>query len=400
MERISSRKSPPTEGTKHPAGLAPAGRAARIGIYTQPLQMNYGGILQTWALQTVLRRRGFEAATFTFDQHFHLPSWRKPYVYAKRLAGKCLGRQRLVFWEEAFNRSYDFGSQHIRPFIEQKIRQRMYRDVREIREDEFGILLAGSDQVWRPRYNARPPQTIGHAFFDFARGWDVKRIAYAASFGTDEWEYMPEQTRECAALAKRFAAISVREKAGIRLCRDHFGLDAVQVPDPTLLLDRADYEVLIQDGDTRAPEGDLLAYILDDSPAGEELIRRVARAGGFEPFRIPIWRGVRDADLAQPSVEQWLRNFRDAKAVVTDSFHACVFSLIFGKPFVVLGNTTRGVSRYESLLGELGLANRLVTTPAGDLGAVDLGGELPTERISRYFTEKRHQADQFWEVLL
>ena len=376
-------------------GMAPAERARRVGIYTQPLQMNYGGILQTWALQTVLHRRGFEAATFTFDQHFHLPSWRKPYVYAKRLAGKCLGRQRPIFWEEAFNRSYDFGSQHIRPFIERKVRQRAYRDVREIREDEFGILLAGSDQVWRPRYNARPPQTIGHAFFDFAQNWTVRRIAYAASFGTDEWEYTPEQTRECAALAKRFAAISVREKAGIRLCRDHLGTEAVQVPDPTLLLDRADYEALIQNGDTRAPDGDLLAYILDDSPAGEELVRRVARAGGFKPFRIRIWRGVRDADLAQPSVEQWLRCFRDAKAVVTDSFHACVFSAVFGKPFVVLGNPVRGISRYESLLEGLGLGSRLVRTPDEGEAAFLREGALSVERIAGNLALLRRSADAF-----
>lgn len=65
-------------------------------------------------------------------------------------------------------------------------------------------------------------------------------------------------------------------------------------------------------------------------------------------------------DRIKPSVEKWLRGFYDAKFVITDSFHACVFSIIFHKQFVVVGNKERGMSRFESLLDMFGLKDRLV----------------------------------------
>ena len=60
-------------------------------------------------------------------------------------------------------------------------------------------------------------------------------------------------------------------------------------------------------------------------------------------------------------MSQWLANFADADFVVTDSFHGCVFSIIFGKPFIAIGNAERGLGRFQSLLGELGLNDRLIT---------------------------------------
>ena len=64
-----------------------------------------------------------------------------------------------------------------------------------------------------------------------------------------------------------------------------------------------------------------------------------------------------------PSVEQWLKAFRDAEMVITDSFHGTVFSIIYNKPFWVVLNDTRGVARFHSLLDKFGLANRIVENP-------------------------------------
>jgi exopolysaccharide biosynthesis predicted pyruvyltransferase EpsI len=64
----------------------------------------------------------------------------------------------------------------------------------------------------------------------------------------------------------------------------------------------------------------------------------------------------------QPPVEQWLRAFLDAEFVVTDSFHACVFSIIFGKPFIAVGNAQRGNARFNSLLKMFGLEHHLIAT--------------------------------------
>ena len=61
-----------------------------------------------------------------------------------------------------------------------------------------------------------------------------------------------------------------------------------------------------------------------------------------------------------PLVEQWLCSFRDANFIITDSFHGCVFSIIYNKPFIAIGNKSRGLSRFTSLLKLFGLEGRLV----------------------------------------
>lgn len=378
------------------------GRPKRIGIYTQAPRLNYGGILQAWALQTVLLRKGFDAVTLCPDPICRLSPLQKPYRYGRRLVRKLLGLGGYIFWEDAWNRAYAEATQFIRPFVEKRIRRRVYRDVREIEHGEFDILVAGSDQVWRPRYHAVAPDAIEHSFFDFAREWNVKRVAYAASFGTDEWEFTPEQTGKCAALAQKFAAVSVREKSGVSLCREHLGIDAVQMPDPTLLLTRSDYEALIEDaGNTQSPNGNMLCYILDESPEVSGFVR-AAEARGFQPFRVPMWSGIPpkgEPNVVQPSVEQWLRNILDADFVATDSFHACVFSILFGKPFVVFGNAVRGMSRYESLLGELGLADRLVTTSREGLERLEQWTDTGVDAVRAGLAAMRKRAGDFLQVL-
>ena len=83
----------------------------------------------------------------------------------------------------------------------------------------------------------------------------------------------------------------------------------------------------------------------------------------------------------QPPVEQWLRSFRDAEYVVTDSFHACIFSILFRKPFVAIGNPKRGMSRFRSLLGMFGLADRLVLSPEDSFSDADIDYDKVYRRL-------------------
>lgn len=332
----------------------------RIGIYTQPLRYNYGCLLQAWALQTVLRRMGHDVVTFDPCPYLSLPRTKMPFVYAKRAIKKIYGQNVTIRREEKFNREHDLKIQNLKPFIDANIQKAEFTKVTDIKEGDFDVLMAGSDQVWRPKYNRSYGRTIENAFFDFAQQWKhVKRIAYAASFGTDDWEFTNEQTTRCSELAKLFSAISVREQSGIALCKERLGVTATHVLDPTMLLDRKNYEELIaQCPDTHSPSGNLLCYILDETEQTTNIINHIAKEKGLTPFRANSKVTDKNADISekiQSPVEQWLRNFKDAELVVTDSFHACVFSIIFGKPFVVIGNKNRGISRYESLFAMLSM---------------------------------------------
>lgn len=327
----------------------------KIAILTLPFRTNYGQILQGYALQTVLSRMGYEVEMlddpyFTWDYYF-----RYPLMCVKRTFEKFISGKKDV---EIFVPEHVRIKQYTQNFIDKHIHRRVVRRWDSRLTSEFDAFVVGSDQVWRPKYfisNNRPD--IGLAFLSFTAEKDVKRISYAASFGTDECEYTSEQLVECRRLLKSFDAISVREQSGVVICKEYFDANATHVLDPTLLLSAEDYMSLIPE-DCPKSEGDMLVYVLDENEHVRNYIDRISQQNDLTPFRVNAKKhetGVPLADCIQPPVEKWLQGFKDAKLVVTDSFHACVFSIIFHKPFIVLANEERGLTRITSLLCMLGI---------------------------------------------
>lgn len=328
----------------------------KIGILTLPLHTNYGGILQAYALQTVLERMGHEVVVIDTPNIKPTPSL---FTLSKRLIKRLLGKHVAIFFEWKHNKEYPIISQYTQPFVDKYIHRKVVNTPVELKEEDFDAIVVGSDQIWRPLYYNK----IENAYLAFAKDWDIKRIAYAASFGTDDWEYSPQQTINCGELLRKFEAVSVRESSGVQLCKKHFGVEAIHVLDPTMLLNKEDYIKLIEVSQMPKSKGTMLNYILDETPKKRALIEQIAKEKNLIPFRVNS--RVEDYSVPlneriQPPVEQWLRGFYDAEFVVTDSFHACVFSILFRKPFVVIGNKERGMARFLSLLNMFDIEGRLI----------------------------------------
>ena len=339
----------------------------RIGILTLPLHTNYGGILQAYALQTVLERMGHEVVVFdTPNKAFLPPLWKLPLSFSKRIVLKFLGKTNRVFIERYNNKVRSVITQHIQPFVDTYLHRKVIRSFKDLKQEDYDAIIVGSDQVWRIIYFPRLwlGQQIENAYLDFAKNWNIKRIAYAASFGTENWEYDEEQTKKCKNLLRKFDAVSTREVDGVKLCKAKFEVDAHHVLDPTMLLSMDDYMALFQKANTPKSEGTLLNYVLDETEEIDCLINKVATDKHLVPFAVNNPFEYDDSKPLQqrikPSVETWLRGFSDAKFVMTDSFHACVFSILFKKQFAVIGNKVRGLSRIESLLECLGIEDRIV----------------------------------------
>lgn len=332
----------------------------KIGILTLPLHTNYGGILQAYALQTVLGHMGHSVVILDHSPYKHLSWWKLPLAYCKRFIKKFfLGKDIRIVYEPWFNKMYPIISQNTQPFIDKYLNRKEVNNLCKLSANDFDAIVVGSDQIWRPLYYSR----IENAYLKFAKGWKVKRIAYAASFGTDKKEYTAKQIGECSKLIKLFDYISVREDSGVELCWDYFQVKAEHLLDPTMLLSKDDYQKFIKQAGTSKSPGNMLVYLLDETEDKRALVNKIAREQSLLPFRV----GSKVEDVAapleeriQPPVEQWLRGFYDAKFVMTDSFHACVFSILFGKPFVVYGNKKRGLARFESLLRQFDLEDCLV----------------------------------------
>lgn len=334
----------------------------KIGIITLPIDTNYGGILQAYALQTILKRMGHDTYLITKNKlPFSLPIYMYPLCYGKRILKNLLGQKTAIFYEQKYQYEQKQIKQYTSIFINKYIKQKKYNDYSEINPSEYDAIVVGSDQVWRPQYFGS--NEIEQAYLQFAKEWNIIRVAYAASFGTDVWEYTQEQTNNCKQLLKKFDFVSVRELSAISLCKENFGVKAQFVLDPTMLLDKEDYIQLLVNEDIPKSSGSLFCYILDETAEKKQIIENVAETKSLTPFSVRA-KTYNDkaplTDRIQPPVEQWLRGFADAEFVVTDSFHGCVFSIIFNKPFIAIGNKMRGQARFESLLNLFNQKERLI----------------------------------------
>lgn len=345
----------------------------KIGILTQPLHTNYGGLLQNYALQQVLKGMGYEVETIDYGEktvsnihkllydikinllHFVFPSrYKKIRYFPNKNEISIIRKNTDYFINKYISRTKVLHS------------SKEFENITNA--NKYDIYVVGSDQCWRPIYNG---PFLLEMFLGFAEyKTNIKRIAYAASFGTDDWEFSPEMTIKCSALAKKFDMITVREASGIDLCKKHLGVDATHVLDPTMLLNKEDYIKLVENENEPQSLGNLFYYILDPSNEKKALIDEVAEKNGLTPFTaMPKYQAVsrtkedvkkRIEDCLFPTVTSWLRAFMDAEMVIVDSFHGAVFSIIFNKPFWVIANAGRGNARFESLLRLYGLENRMI----------------------------------------
>ena len=330
----------------------------KIAILTLPFDVNIGGLLQGHALYKVLEGMGHEV--YQIQPSVSYPS---DFILAKRLVKRIvktiLGKEDTgLLIPEVLPM---FVSYHLNQFRKKYIKE-VVPDWEQLDKQEYDAFIVGSDQIWREAYGK---QLFPNKFLAFVKNNRSLRLSYAASFGTDNWEYNEIQTILLSHLLQKFDVVSVREKSAVRMCKEHCGVNAQLVLDPTMLLTKEEYIKIVEENNTSQSEGTLLSYILDKTQEIQKVINDIAIKNGLVPFSVnnslADHRSLSHMERQQYPVDKWIRGFMDAKLVVTDSFHACVFSIIFNKPFIVIGNEGRGLARFETLLSTFNLSDRFVT---------------------------------------
>lgn len=333
----------------------------KIGILTHPLRMNYGGILQNYALQYVLKSMGHSVETIDWQENKSVSYIVASYLY--RMFMHYILRRKQVPTDMFLNltkKQFLYVSSPIQTFIRNNIKtSQPIPSIKELRKANgygYDAIVVGSDQVWCNQY-------VPTMYLDFVETSQLIRIAYAASFGKDCWTYNEFVTKACQQLAKKFQAISVREDSGVELCNKYLNVQAQQVLDPTLLLDSDVYSSLLSKEEKSAPY--LMTYVLDVNQDKEQIVRSVSDKLHLPEVTIrenkQTWKLFGDnSSLVVKPIESWLRGIRDAEFVVTDSFHGVAFSIIFNRQFIAIGNKKRGLARFQSLLRQFDLLDRLI----------------------------------------
>ena len=354
----------------------------RIAVISLKVNANYGGILQAWALQKTLTQMGHEVVLIDGPDPKDLSLWQAAFKYPWRAFRKrFLHSTKPIRHERIVAEDFLRHMKNVLPFIDRHIKRRFVNGIGDIQRGEYDAIVFGSDQVWRPAY-ARYflGQKMENMFGYFAKDWpETMLAAYAASFGIDNLgEYTQKEKDAIAEVLPKFKGISVREKSGVALC-NRLGAEAVNVIDPTLLFSKRDYLQLIDQADCAVlPHHGIMTYILDASEDADEIVDRISQLK-----KLPVFSTLPKPGETPEGVEQWLAGFRDAEMIVTDSFHACVFAIIFQKPFAVLSNPARGTARIDSLLSAFGLeCNRIKSIPSS-LDGIKTPGADTAERLQQ-----------------
>lgn len=328
----------------------------RIGILTLPFNNNYGGYLQCYALMQVVKRMGHEVVLINRRPQSNRFLGVK---FFKGFIKKYVLRRNFVVYSKAtMEKEYSQKGINILPFVNAHIIPKsspIYnkRDYNCLKHLALDAVIVGSDQVWRSIY----VPNIEEFFLDFAKDWNIQRIAYAASFGSDMPEYTDMQKQNCAVLLQKFDAISVREKSGIKVLRAYFGYNLNEVNvvlDPTMLLTKEYYISVFQLENKKS--NNIFCYLLDLS---DEKLKFVEMFSHSMDKKIHFFCGG-DLKESLPSLESWIKGIYYSDLVITDSFHGTVFAILFNKPFYAIANHKRGNSRITDLLDRFGLESRMI----------------------------------------
>ena len=330
-----------------------------IGLINyQYSNQNYGAVLQAAALHYFIENRlGFECEHINY-----IPKSiaKKRNAVPKGIIIKFL--MLLGFRETKQVHSLVMNSKTFEDFRNRWLPRtgKVYKTLDELRSEEFDYshVVVGSDQVWRPSYAGADSLVYFLGFLNQG----VKRISYAASFGTNQWSLDSDETEIISNELNKFSSISVRENSAIELCQKVFNVDAEHVLDPTLLVGKCFFNEITKGASENVFDG-IVFYKLDTDADFEQLIKDVEEKLCCASKN--IYMNKKFGISSYYNVDAWLSFIKNSRFVITDSFHCVCFSILFEKPFFYYPNSARGLTRIESLLEQLGLFN-LIFEPEVD----------------------------------
>ena len=304
--------------------------------------INYGALLQYYALEKALNQIGVQS----YWLRFCLPDTKKLVYRAKHMIKNIINLPHSIAYCKCLNSFKDFISKYCHES------NHIYYSEQELKNKcpKADIYITGSDQVWggtlSPNYLTYVPD-------------DFPKISYAASFGKNQ--ISEEHKNTIRPWLERFDAISVREDSGVDICKS-MGIDAVQVLDPTLLIDAKEYPTI---DNVDCP--DIYGYFLNFDGLDQIYWQEILNYANDNQFRLKVAcvnqtfykypKKYRDL----PSPEEWLTKYSKAKYIFTNTFHGTVFAIIFHRPFLVIKQKGEGAKqngRVASLLKSLGLEDR------------------------------------------
>lgn len=333
----------------------------KVDIITRHAVANYGSILQTYATQKVFRKLGYDSEIINYVRKDE---------QGKNIALANLKSNRNKKWNKnVLTRllykilqipNYEYSYNCFKKFRSQLLKQTdvFYESLEQLKNNvpEADIYCTGSDQVW----TSMGLYQYDEAYFLEFVPEDKACITYASSFGRDEIN--KDLHENLKRLLKKYSNILVREDSAVDII-ENIGLNNVeQVVDPTLLLNREEWEELLNKQKNRENKKYILIYQLQNNKKFDIYAKKLAKKLNLKLIRIsPSINGFSKNGnfVYMPNPKMFLNYFKNAEMVITDSFHGTVFSLIFQKKFIDILPPMTG-TRIKSILRLVGLEERIL----------------------------------------
>jgi len=330
---------------------------------------NYGQLLQCYALQKYLRDMGHDAYLIRYDRRrdFKLSVGRKILKASNPVKLYNFFKRKIIDRKERRDNLRDFEefrNKHI------KQSERKYYYYKELVESPpvADIYIVGSDQVWN-LYGVpvNKAMNIINAYLLNFGNTAIKRISYAASFGKEKGELDNDFINIFTLLLKNFNYVSVRERAGLDICKQ-CGIDGAEwVPDPTILLDADMYRSLYRDEEIikKTDKPYCFLYLVgNEFNLSIGAIYDWARRKRMEIVYVTGNSRGDKHEKTYATIPEWIYFLEHAEYVITNSYHCTIFSLLFRKEFAIVplsGKSAGMNSRFDTIFQLFGIENRYIS---------------------------------------
>lgn len=351
----------------------------KIGIVTFHRALNYGAVMQTYALQNFLSDMGYDTKVIDYKCPFiekcYSPFFVSDGKYFNAIIRGILFGGMIVKKRKKFER-------FLKNYIDLS---KTYHDSDEMKKDRqnYSYFISGSDQVWSP-ISAGFDEFY---FLPFAE--DRQKLSYAASIGSTKLD--ADTKEELYRRIKGFSVLSVREESAKQLLLGADSKRTIEVhPDPTLLLEREEW---LKIADKPSVEDKYVLLFNVEKPVNDIVFaKKLASKRKLKVVYINDRTVKKDPEITYieaPSPNEFLGLFANAEIVVTNSFHGTVFSVIFQKEFYVeLENKKQRNIRIEGLLSQLMI-------PSRDIAQENINFEIDWKNTEKILYEKRNIVKKF-----
>lgn len=340
---------------------------------------NYGSILQSFALQYILKKLGNDVTVIRYEEKSLMQK-----LHRMRSKEWTINKWNYIknyyiipIWNKSLRNGLKLRNERFYKFkVEKFIYSNIYTDLNDISEfvKTMDVIVLGSDQVWHPSNLEMNYFTLNFVPIN------IKKNSYAPSFGVSNLTNI--QAKKTIDFLKRFDAISVRELSGKKIIKDLIGKDVEIVCDPTLLLSSDEWNGVLNVSKPLVNNKYILCYFIGDNPWQRKNAEAISKKFGLKIIALPHIDKYVHSDESYADIKyydagpiEFINLIKHASLVMTDSFHATVFSIINHTPFFTFnrfktGNKASTNSRISSILKILDLEERHIKSEV-DLNITD-----------------------------